>query len=132
MRAVHHGDVVAAARVLRALPPGRRAAAIVTLLRSAELGDRHRRAHGRAHPVFGTGTLMSAASGLPKLPEPSLDDPDYLDCLHEVIAALIAWRRRAGRENSALPPDNDACHPYFGGQAGDGGPRHGGEEGTAG
>lgn len=90
MRAVMHGDVVAAARVLRALAPQDRPRAISRLIAEAEAGDRYRKRFGRAHPLFGTGALMSAAARHPRPPEPGLNDVDYLDCLHQVIVALIA------------------------------------------
>ena len=58
------------------------------LVRAAELGERHRKRHGRPHALYGSGSLMSAAGRWPQLPEPFLDDPDYLHCLSVVIAEL--------------------------------------------
>lgn len=96
MRCVLHGDLVAAARVLLALPPERRRAAMRLLLARARAADRYRLRHGRAHPRFGTGSLMAAASGWERLPEPALSDPDYLRCLIVVLSALL--------ENSGRQP----------------------------
>ena len=96
MRPVLHGDLVAAARALLCLAPSRRQEAMRELLRAAELGDRHRKRHGRLHARYGSGSLMSAAGRWPQLPEPFLDDPDYLHCLSVVIAEL--------RSHVAAPP----------------------------
>ena len=92
VRPVLHGDLVAAARMLLALAPPERPAAMGALLEAARTADRYRRATGRVHPVHGTGSLMAAAARRPLLPEPWLDDPDYLDCLATVIAALRGRR----------------------------------------
>ena len=63
------------------------------MLRAAELADRYRQRRGRAHPRFGSGSLMAAAGRWQQLPEPFLDDPDYLDCLYLVIEALRGRKR---------------------------------------
>ncbi|MGO4853159.1 DUF7742 family protein [Phaeovulum sp. W22_SRMD_FR3] len=94
MRQVMHGDVVAAARALLPLPVARRRAELDWLIARAEAADRFRKRLGRAHPDWGNGSLMGAAMRGPLPPEPHLSDPDYLDCLAEVIAALVARRRR--------------------------------------
>lgn len=94
MRRVLHGDVVAAARALLAAPPARRAALIARLIDEAEAADAHRRRTGRAHPVFGTGSLMSAALSRPCASEPYLDEPDYAACMVQVLEALISRAAR--------------------------------------
>jgi hypothetical protein len=94
MRQVLHGDVTAAARLLRAAPAAERAAAFARLVAEAELADRWRRRTGRAHPDYGDGTLMAAALAHRPGPEPFLTDAEYLDCLRVVIEGLIA--RHAG------------------------------------
>ena len=94
MRRVLHGDVVAAARALLAAAPARRAALIAQLIDEAEAADTHRRRTGRAHPAWGTGSLMSAALARPCAREPYLDDPDYAACLVQVFEALIARAAR--------------------------------------
>lgn len=76
--------------MLLALPDRKRAAAMVALIEAARLADRYRKRTGRAHPVYGTGSLMGAAAARRQLPEPWLDDPEYLECLAVVIAALRA------------------------------------------
>jgi hypothetical protein len=90
VRPVLHGDLVAAARALLAVAPRLRPGLARRMLRSAELADRHRRLYGRPHPRFGGGSLMAAAAAWPMRPEPSLDDPDYLECLQSMLAALRA------------------------------------------
>jgi len=89
MRRVLHGDVVAAARVLLAAPPPGRARLLARMLKEAEAADAHRRRTGRAHPLWGTGSLMSAASPRRRAREPYLDDPDYAACLAMVFDALV-------------------------------------------
>ena len=93
MRRVLYGDVTAAARALLAVPVEARGPLLVRLFAEAEAADAHRLRTGRAHPHYGTGSLMSAALGHPVAREPFLDDPGYAACLAEVFEALVA---RAG------------------------------------
>jgi hypothetical protein len=88
MRPVMHGDVVAAGCALLAVPEADRARLLARMLGEAEAADRHRRATGRAHPVWGTGSLMSAAMGRARRAEPFLDDRDYAACLALVFEVL--------------------------------------------
>ena len=92
MRAVLMGDVIAAARALLAFEPVERQALLVRMIDQAEQADRYRKRLGRAHPNWGNGSLMAAASRWPQAPEPFLSDPDYLDCLQMVLGRLA--RRR--------------------------------------
>lgn len=94
MRPVLPGDVAAAACALLALPMRKRPGAMLEMLHRAEAADRYRRALGRAHPRWGTGSLASAALQLPRRDEPFLDDPDYVDCMLTVFAALKARQGR--------------------------------------
>ncbi len=109
MLRVLHGDLVAAARTLHAAPPAQRDALLRRMLVAADLADRHRRRQGRPHPHYGTGSLMASAQRWPQRPEPFLDDPDYLECLARVIAALRARiRRKQGtRATMARMPEAD-------------------------
>ncbi|PKP75670.1 MAG: hypothetical protein CVT84_01800 [Alphaproteobacteria bacterium HGW-Alphaproteobacteria-6] len=96
MRTITHGDVVAAARAIAAVPAGRRAENLRRLLDKADAADRFRKRHGRAHPLWGNGTLMAAA--LPMVPaaaEPFAGERAYLECLGQVIEALLSWKDRA-------------------------------------
>ena len=94
MRRVLYGDVTAAARALLAAPPETRDRLLVRLFAEAEAADAHRRATGRAHPLYGTGSLMSAALAHTVAREPCLDDPAYAACMADVFEALVA---RAGQ-----------------------------------
>jgi len=91
-----HGDVVAAARVLYEQPEGRRGLAMRGLLRQATWADRHRRISGRIHPLWGDGSLMSAALNRCPGPEPALSDAVYCTCLSMVLEALVVWRGDKG------------------------------------
>ena len=104
MRPVLHGDVSSAARVLRRVPPVRRAFLCRRMLAEAEAADRHVARHGRLHPRWGNGSLMSAARKRPLAPEPTFDDPDYCACFETVLACLRALSQRR-RRCSASPPD---------------------------
>lgn len=90
MRRVLHGDLVAAARALRAAPAGTRWRLARDLVARADAADRYLYRFGRAHPHWGNGTLMSAALALPLVPEPRLDEPAYADCLMLVLEAVRA------------------------------------------
>ena len=90
MRRVLSGDVTAAARALLAVPPEARRDLLIRLFAAADAADAHRLSTGRAHPHYGTGSLMSAALAHPVAREPFLDDPDYAACMIEVFEALVA------------------------------------------
>ncbi len=94
MRRVLYGDVRAAARALLAVPQEARGPLLTRLFAEADAADAHRLATGQAHPLFGTGSLMSAALARAVAREPYLDDPAYAACMAEVFEALVA---RAGQ-----------------------------------
>ena len=108
-----HGDVVAAARVLYSMPESLRDAAIAQLLQESVWANRHRKAHGRVHPVWGDGSLMSAALNRRPVAEPPLSDADYCDCLARVFEALISWRKDPGVSR----PTHSGCRLGLSGQA---------------
>lgn len=93
MRPVMHGDLVAAARSLRALPEAERAAACRMMIAQARWADAYRRALGRPHPEWGDGSLMAVAARHPGPREPFLSDSEYLHCLWVVISALLGRAR---------------------------------------
>ena len=103
MRPVLVGDLIAAARVLRAEPAAARDGCIARLIAEADLADRSRKRLGRPHAVYGNGSLMAAALRRRPAPEPFLSDLAYLDALGRVIAALAARRARHihGHKNSS-------------------------------
>ena len=88
MRPVLPGDLSAAARALLTVPSCARPSLAHSLLEQAEAADRYRRREGRAHPLWGNGSLQSAALARRVSPEPCLDDPEYLDCQIAVLEAL--------------------------------------------
>lgn len=97
MREVVHGDVVATACALMAVPPEGWEARIAGYLIRADAADRYRRRIGRAHPHWGNGSLMGAVlSGGDVRPEPRLSDPVYAEAMVAVLMALI--RRKQARQ----------------------------------
>lgn len=107
MRALAPADISAAARVLLRLPEAVRAEAMARMVGEAEAADRYRKRLGRAHPLWGNGTLEAVARARPMAVPRALSDGEYLSCLGVVFDALIARRgqRVAGR---------DAGGPCFG------------------
>ena len=89
MRPVLHGDVSDAARALLSAPRGMRRRLCRRMIAEAEAADSHRLRTGRLHPVWGNGSLMSAARKRRLPPEPNLDDLDYCHCMETVLACLI-------------------------------------------
>jgi hypothetical protein len=88
MRPVLPGDVIQAALALLTAPEPARAGLIRQMLDEAGQADIYRQSNGRAHPDFGTGSLMSAAMTRRRAREPYWDDPDYARCLVMVLRAL--------------------------------------------
>lgn len=99
MRPLLPGDIVAAARVLMSCADAERDGRARQLLHEADAADRLRKDTGRAHALWGNGTLMAAALRHDPPPEPGLDDPDYLDCL---IRVLLAVRARCQPDAQAM------------------------------
>lgn len=93
MRTITHGDVAAAARALAPLSPATRRGAAWALLERAHAADLFRKRFGRAHPLWGNGSLMAAAlaRGCAER-EPLLADPAYLEAMATVIVAVLDWR----------------------------------------
>jgi len=96
MQRVLHQDVVALARCLLRVPEAGRAAYAARCVEVAFTGDMWRRAVGRAHPLFGDGTLQSACLGLPRGREGALDEPEYAACWITAIYAVLEARSTAG------------------------------------
>lgn len=93
MRPVLHGDVSNAARALLRVPRGRRHDLCARMIREAEAADVHVRDTGALHPVWGNGSLMSAARKRVLADEPTFDDANYCACFEMVLRALIDRRR---------------------------------------
>lgn len=96
MRPVLHGDIVSAARAVLTLPSGARKPAIRRMFLQAEAADTYRLRHGKAHPVWGNGSLMAVARMQPLPAEPALGDTDYCACMADVFEALIDWYKTRG------------------------------------
>lgn len=90
MLPVLHGDVAAAARVLLLAPAAYRESLCQRMIGEADLAEKHLRRTGRHHPLFGNGSLMSAARKRVLADEPGFDDADYCLCFETVLRALVA------------------------------------------
>lgn len=93
MRALLASDVSTAARVLYLYPDAMREAVCQRLIRNADWADRYTRRLGRAHPLWGNGTLLAAARAHAVAAEPTFDDVAYCSCF-EIVLKLLADRRR--------------------------------------
>lgn len=95
MRTITQGDVSVAARAIRGLPPDVQRHAISLLLEAAHAADIFRKRFGRAHPLWGNGSLMAAAmvAGGGRQ-DPFASDLPHLEAMAAVIEAILDWRRR--------------------------------------
>ena len=91
MREVHLSDLVAAARVLLAVPARDRVCA--QLLIEAHCADKFVKRLGRPHSEWGNGTLMAAARARLMTPERSFSDAEYTDCFMKSLRGLEQHRR---------------------------------------
>jgi hypothetical protein len=97
MRPVLQGDVIAAAQAVLRLPEAERAGALRCMMSRAAAADAYRKRLGRAHPLWGNGSLMAVARRGALPPAPALSDREFCRCLALVYETLIAWRaERAG------------------------------------
>lgn len=99
MRPILPGDIAAAGCALLALPAHKRAGAILEMLNRADAANRYRKALGHAHPEWGNGSLASVVMPLHRRDEPVLNDPDYVDCMLTIFAALKARNERQKQVN---------------------------------
>ena len=93
------GDLDCAVAVVMGQPPAARAEVAARLLYQADVADRFRKRLGRAHPVYGTGSLMSAALGWPDAPSGRVYDASYCAALIVVLTAVQDWRGRFGEHS---------------------------------
>ncbi|WP_127111757.1 DUF7742 family protein [Shimia sediminis] len=102
MRRVMHGDVVAAARVLLGLPEACRRPICRRMIQEAHAAHHYFRRFGRAHLLWGDGSLMATAHKRVLQPEPGFSDSRYCGCVEMVLHELIEWRagRQANRARS--------------------------------
>ena len=95
MRPILPADLDLAARVLMSAPIADRRAVIAQLIAQADIADRYRKKLGKAHPLFGGGSLMAAALRHDHGAPARQCDDHYCACLAEVLSALAAHRRRS-------------------------------------
>ncbi|MGR3572441.1 DUF7742 family protein [Brevirhabdus sp.] len=95
MRRLLHDDVVAAGRLLLSIDEGARRDLLCTIIRRAHWADKYRKRIGRAHPVWGNGSLGDAArlalpQSLPQSlpPECRLNNRDFAGCMALVFETL--------------------------------------------
>lgn len=93
MRRVFLGDALAAARALLGAPSSRRAWVLRRMIAEAQAADRYCQLTRRMHPLWGDGSLMSAALRRRSVPEPFLDDPEYRACVIDVLTELPSRRK---------------------------------------
>lgn len=94
MRRPLHGDAISVARVLLGTRPDRRRWVLARLFREADLAHGRVRRKGSAHPVWGDGSLMTAALRRHPRAEPGLDNADYCRCLAMTFEALAIRGRQ--------------------------------------
>ena len=92
MRPVLHGDVSSAARVLLRVPQINRKSVCNKMINEAVAADKHVRCYGKLYPLFGNGSLMSAARKRILADEPGFDDLDYCACFEMVLRCLAQTR----------------------------------------
>jgi hypothetical protein len=88
MRAVKLADIEAAARAAMCCRPAARSTLVARLMMQADMADKYRKHLRKPHPLFGTGTLMSAAGKHPQVARPEILDSNTLDAFAHVINAL--------------------------------------------
>ena len=96
MRAVLHQDIVSLARCLLALPRKERRPFADLQVKLTDAADRYRVRFGRAHALYGNGTLASCCSQNESVSERRLDDPDYADCMIQALEAVVSFRKTDG------------------------------------
>lgn len=92
MRPVLHGDVSNAARALLYVPHALRRRLCDRMIMESQAADEYVRETGHIHPLWGNGSLMSAARKRMLADEPGFDDADYCACFEMVLRRLVAWR----------------------------------------
>jgi hypothetical protein len=85
---VQLADIETAVRALLAVEARARAGLMTELLRRADIADRYRKTLRRPHVLFGTGTLMSAASRFDLAPRPARISGEVLRAYAIVINAI--------------------------------------------
>lgn len=93
MLRVNLADIDAGVRVLLSVPSAHREKTANTLCERADLADRFRRCTDKPHPMYGSGTLMSAAAAFANSGKDRRDEDAFLECLRVLVAALSVNNR---------------------------------------
>ena len=88
MRRAHLTDLNIATRVLMAVPMENYQNLAEKLTQNADAADKYRKKTGRAHPIWGVGSLVDACIGQIQAPPQTGCDANYLACLSTVMAVL--------------------------------------------
>lgn len=102
MRAVLHQDIVSLATSLLAQPTAERSAFAALQLKLTDAADRYRKRFGKAHALYGNGTLSSCCAKMPKELERRLDDAEYAECLIKALEAVVAFRSGEAQPDQQL------------------------------
>lgn len=92
MRPLLHGDISSAARVLLRVPEEFRDRLCAKMIREAESAHEYALRTGRLHPLFGNGSLMSAARKRVLANEPGFDNVDFCRCFEMVLRQVTRFR----------------------------------------
>lgn len=101
MRPVLPSDVEAAARALRPLPEAVRAAWLRRILAQTQAADAYRKRFGRAHALWGDGSLSGRLG--PSAGAPDLRDPLWCRCMAQVLDILADWRCEQAARSGVCP-----------------------------
>jgi hypothetical protein len=104
MRRLVPADLDAAARALLAVPPTARQRLAGRLVVEADAADRYRRRFGRAHPIWGNGTLESAARSRGFAVAQCDSQAERDACRLMIVEACIARAGGGGRRTSVVRP----------------------------
>lgn len=88
VQAVLIDDALNAAAAIAGHAPARRRWILRRMLAEAAAADRHRRGTGRCHPIWGDGSLMTAARRRKQRVGRSLADPAFRAALLDVIEGV--------------------------------------------
>jgi len=92
MRPILPTDLDIAARVLMTIPKIERRAFVARLIAQADVADRYRKRLGRAHPHYGSGSLMAAALRHDHQAPTRHCNDLYCACLAEVLCGIAEYR----------------------------------------
>lgn len=88
MRPILPGCLDLGVAALLAVPPGARAGLAARIVAEARVADAWRKRQGRAHPLWGDGSLMAAALRYPRAPLPPSLGPEARAALRQLLDAL--------------------------------------------